>query len=339
MASISLFDDDLDFTGAAGASAPAPAAAAPPSSPADTLVVASQLAAQDGSYQALVQELAGKGAKVEMQMVDRIVEGATTLAPATYKHAVVLLPANLVTASLLALIEPSLAPGGAFEVRGEAATSDELLGELTLVGLAGANKADGAILAVKPTASSAPLSLKRPASALEPAAAASISTAPPAEGGAAVALPTRKSRAAKASLWAFTTAAASSGAATPTIDESTLLTDADLERPTLVKREDCDVKRTRRACKNCTCGLREILLDEKEDDDLVQAGFAAQPNATAAGASTATDNKPRKIKSGVTSSCGNCYLGDAFRCGSCPYLGMPAFEPGQKVTIGGRDDL
>lgn len=136
-----------------------------------------------------------------------------------------------------------------------------------------------------------------------------------------MALPTRKSRAAKASLWAFTTAAASSGAATPTIDESTLLTDADLERPTLVKREDCDVKRTRRACKNCTCGLREILLDEKEDDDLVQAGFAAQPNATAAGASTATDNKPRKIKSGVTSSCGNCYLGDAFRCGSCPYLG------------------
>lgn len=84
MASISLFDDDLDFTGAAGASAPAPAAAAPPSSPADTLVVASQLAAQDGSYQALVQELAGKGAKVEMQMVDRIVEGGESLSSSPF---------------------------------------------------------------------------------------------------------------------------------------------------------------------------------------------------------------------------------------------------------------
>ncbi|GAA5915729.1 hypothetical protein JCM8208_005652, partial [Rhodotorula glutinis] len=294
MASMTLFDDDLDFTAQA---APAAAPVAAPQN--DTLVVASQVAAQDGSYQALVQELAAKGAKVEMQMVDRIVEGATTLPPATYKHAVILLPANLVAASLLALIEPALAPGGALEVRGEAASSDDLLGELTLLGLSGANKTDGAILAVKPTASSAPLSLKRPVSALEPPS--TDGPAPSGEGvAAAMALPTRKSRAAKASLWAFTTAAASSGAATPTIDESTLLTDADLERPTLVKREDCDVKRTRKACKNCSCGLREILLDEKEDDDLVQAGFAAQPNATVDGASTATKAKPRKIKSGVT---------------------------------------
>ncbi|GAA5992001.1 hypothetical protein JCM10908_000690 [Rhodotorula pacifica] len=355
MASLSLFADDLDMNGVptptgeqAAAAAPSSVAAAASSSPADILVVASQVAAQDGSYQALVTELTGKG-KVEMQMVDRIVEGATTLPSSQYKHVAVLLPANMVTSSLLALLEPSLAGGGSFEVRGEAAENEELLGELTLVGLSGANKTGNSVIAVKPSVTSVPLSLKRPASALDPSAAsAAIPLSSAAAPGSAVPLPGRTSRAAKASLWAFTTAAATaSGAATPTIDESTLLTKEDLERPTLVQRADCDVKRTRRACKDCTCGLREILLDEKEQDDLVEAGFAAQPNATAGNASTnggaattTTGKKPaRKIKSGVTSSCGNCYLGDAFRCGSCPYLGMPAFEPGQKVKIGGMDDL
>jgi len=41
-----------------------------------------------------------------------------------------------------------------------------------------------------------------------------------------------------------------------------------------------------------------------------------------------------EVESGaVESECGKCYLGDAFRCASCPFKGLPAFEKGDKVKI------
>lgn len=95
------------------------------------------------------------------------------------------------------------------------------------------------------------------------------------------------------------------------IDADTLLNEDDLKKPDPfdLKLSNCDTTTgKRKACKNCTCGLADELQTEKK--------------------SVAPKSAP--------SACGNCYLGDAFRCASCPYLGMPAFKPGEKILLSER---
>lgn len=78
----------------------------------------------------------------------------------------------------------------------------------------------------------------------------------------------------------------------------------------------------KRACANCTCGLAE--QEQLESNHNV----SGDKSIVAAAAAT------------TKSACGNCYKGDAFRCGGCPFLGKPAFEPGhEKLVLSLSDDM
>jgi len=117
------------------------------------------------------------------------------------------------------------------------------------------------------------------------------------------------------------------------IDEDDLITEED-RLGVIIQPPECLPKagKRRRACKDCTCGLKEKI--EAEDaakrstadkalnslkldaDDLAEVDFTVQ---------------------GKVGSCGNCALGDAFRCDGCPYIGLPAFKPGEEVRLLNND--
>ncbi|KAJ1921339.1 Anamorsin [Mycoemilia scoparia] len=123
--------------------------------------------------------------------------------------------------------------------------------------------------------------------------------------GAAAAISFGKNKSTQSKAWLISVDANSDDE--ELIDDDDLLNDGDFVKPSmssLARPDDCGKKR--KACKNCTCGL----ADEQKE------------------------KKPISMDN-IKSSCGNCALGDAFRCTSCPYLGMPAFKPGEQVQLGG----
>ncbi|CAJ1954315.1 unnamed protein product [Cylindrotheca closterium] len=96
------------------------------------------------------------------------------------------------------------------------------------------------------------------------------------------------------------------------IDEDALLSDDLLAPPPAMgartATDDCS---GRKPCDDCTCG--------RADAEKATSG---------------------EVKQAPSSSCGNCALGDAFRCASCPYLGKPAFKAGEEhLVLDLTDDL
>ncbi|VEU19926.1 DEKNAAC100776 [Brettanomyces naardenensis] len=139
------------------------------------------------------------------------------------------------------------------------------------------------------------------------------------------------------------------------LDEDQLLNSADLAEPTIAPVKCTRTgKKRRRACKDCTCGLKEE--EEKEEarhrslQDTVLGNMARSANEEAEAIERRIRRreqrkgkvvkfKPEEMNEidftveGKTGGCGSCALGDAFRCDSCPYLGLPAFKPGQPISL------
>ncbi|KAI0102378.1 cytokine-induced anti-apoptosis inhibitor 1, Fe-S biogenesis-domain-containing protein [Nemania sp. FL0031] len=116
------------------------------------------------------------------------------------------------------------------------------------------------------------------------------------------------------------------------IDEDTLLTEEDINR-TIQPPAECIPKigKRRRACKDCTCGLAAKI---EAEDRARRAKADADLGVLKLGADDLENDLELDFTvKGKVGSCGSCSLGDAFRCADCPYLGLPAFKPGEEVTI------
>ncbi|KAG6866533.1 electron carrier [Blastosporella zonata] len=288
------------------------------------LAVGSLSTAGDGSYQSLISELE-KSRQVDRLLLDRLVDGATTLSPSSYSSVhITLAPSDYQTLTpylspLLSQILIGLTPLGTLHFLNLSNAIQTLPSELTLVGfqVLSTLPEEGSVIAQKPAhAQTASLSLK----------------------GASVPLLKRKKTdpAAKKALWAL------SSPATPKIDAEALLTSEDKARPV----PTCDpvdpaAPRRKKACKNCSCGLAELEEEERKASNVVFLDGWMDGEAK----EITQDERDRLIQAAAaapkaTSSCGSCFLGDAFRCAGCPYRGLPAFKPGEKVEIDfGMDDI
>ncbi|GAB7330091.1 hypothetical protein MBLNU13_g01777t2 [Cladosporium sp. NU13] len=114
------------------------------------------------------------------------------------------------------------------------------------------------------------------------------------------------------------------------IDPDSLLTEEDRMKPLNIPEACLPNTKRRRACKDCSCGLAERLNAE-------DAAKRAQADSNLAKLQAEDLAEVDFTVQGKVGSCGNCALGDAFRCDGCPYIGLPAFKPGEEVRLVNND--
>ena len=199
--------------------------------------------------------------------------------------------------------------------------------ELALLGftiLTADSSASGSTIVAQKPARAYSLKTRQAVATTNSAGAETVAMPLPRRGKASSRDPVKK--ATKEALWTLVSPS------TPSIDAESLLTPADRERPA-----GCDpvtsssAPRKKKACKGCTCGLAELeKVDEADQAELskrLKVILLDTDGVVEVDATNGVDKEKERLKRAAelapkaTSSCGNCYLGDAFRCSSCPYKG------------------
>lgn len=135
------------------------------------------------------------------------------------------------------------------------------------------------------------------------------------------------------------------------MSENDLIADSQKLTLDVVVPKKCELpsgKKRRKACKDCTCGLKELEEQEEVNTRTLQELILGKMAQLATLEAIKIEERLKKLLvkfteedlteidftvEGKTGGCGSCALGDAFRCDGCPYLGLPPFKPGEVVTL------
>ncbi|PGH13797.1 hypothetical protein AJ80_06185 [Polytolypa hystricis UAMH7299] len=278
----------------------------------------------------------------DLQMLDRLAMGLVSLPVATYDAIIVLAApqsssvetSRLLTRELIQSVAQALRPGGILKGQdGSLGNTDATFGtEAVLAGLI----PDSTGNFTKPAFSaqqSVPLKLGRKKKKPE-----QTSSPPVKEELKKVAVSSTPALPSGVGLIDFsddfgTPVEDAAGSDDELIDEEELLDEDDMGR-LIIQPPECRPKagKRRRACKDCSCGLAQ-KLNAEDVDKRAQADKTLDTMKLASNDLAEVDFTIQ----GKVGSCGSCALGDAFRCDGCPYIGLPAFKPGEEVRLLNND--